>query len=343
MNYTSIIERIYEHLENDDVYKAVMACLRISRNMQDYLYTARFLREFYPVRAEFLRILLDDTSHLKKELQEYLDKTSLEFWIELHALDFNLVGDDDSGEKRNILAIGIGEIKSELEQWEYSIKDLNIPNGMGEFDTAAFADRYNNEKVIMRTRIRAINTIKDRIKTLCLNYAIKIEKQLQSQQKSENFLHEYYKEVNNYFKTYSDDVYIKLQKAAQLIDSKNSEDYSLLLTQVRRSINAVADYFYPPKSGQIKCFDGKERDLGKDQYLNRLQEYLAINFSKSSSRDLLKSELEHLSAFIRRLSEMASKGVHSNVKIQDAKQGLIGLYIFLYNIITRIQEKETIV
>lgn len=338
MDYTAAAQRIYDHLENDDVYKATMACLRIARNIKDYFNAATFLREFYPEENVFIRTLLDDTSHLKQDTQKFIFDTSLEHWLEIHTLDFNLFV-DEYGKGKNVLAIGVGEIKSELEQWECSINDLRIPQGMGEFDTAAFTDKYNNEKAKMRLRIQAIHKVKERIKIKCLNYAINIEKQLQSQQKSESFLHECYIEVNNYFKSYSEDVYIKLQKASQLIDSNDSEDFSLLLTQVRRAIKAAADYFYPPNSSPVICSNGEERNLGEEQYLNRLQEYLNT-FKKSSSRDLLRAELELLSVFARRLSKVASKGVHSNVKIQDAKQGLIGLYMLLYNIIIQIQTKD---
>ncbi len=340
MDYNAFINRVYEHLENDDVDKAVMVCLRIARNLQDYLYAAIFLREFYPVRKEFIRVLLDDTSHLKKETLEFLDKTSLGRWLETHTLSYSLAV-DENGEDKNVLAIGVGEIKPEIEQWERSIEDMKLPSGMGEFDTAAFTDRYNAKKEWIRLRIRAVYTLKERIKINCLNYAIKIEKQLQSQKKSEGFLQESYNEVNNFFKTYSEDVYLKLQKAAQLVDSNDSEDFSLLLTQVRRAIKSAADYFYPPKSESVKCADGQERPLGDEQYLNRFHEFLVTKFEKSSSRDLLRTEFEHLAVFARKLNEVASKGVHSEVSMQDAKLGLIGLYMFLYNIIIRIQVKDS--
>ena len=340
MDYNTAINRVYEHLENDDVDKAVMACLRIARNLQDHLYAAIFLREYYPARREFLRVLYDDTSHLKKEAQEFLDKTSLEHWLDTHTLNYSLLVDED-GEEKNVLAIGVGEIKSDIEQWERSIQDLQLPAGMGEYDTAAFTDRYNNKKEWMRLRIKAAQTVKERIKTRCLNYAIKIEKQLQNQKKSEVFLQECYNEVNNFFKSQSEDVYIKLQKAAQLVGSNDPEDFSLLLTQVRRAMSASADYFYPAKSEPVKCADGRERDLGSEQYLNRFQEFLLTTFEKSSSRDLLRTEFEHLAVFARKLHDVASKGVHSDVSMQDAKQGLIGLYMFLYNIIIRIQTNTT--
>ena len=340
MDYFAAINRVYDYLEENQVDKAVMTCLRISRNLQDYLYTAVFLREVYPEKREFLRVLYDDTSHLKKEDQKFLSEKSLEYWLDTHTLDYSF-GTNDKGEECNILSICVGEIDSDLEQCERAIQDMAIPSGMGEFDTAAFTDRYVLQKSKIRFRIRAVHTIKARIKARCLNYAIRIEKQLLVQRKSQSFLQQTHNDVNNYFKAHSEDVYTKLQKAAQLVDSNDPEDLSLLLTEVRRAIKAAADFFYPPTSEPVKCMNGAERKLGNDQYLNRLQEYLVTTFQKSSSRDLLKAELEHLAVFARRLDGVASKGVHTDVSTQEAKQGLLGLYMFLYNVISRLQQKSS--
>jgi hypothetical protein len=77
MNYEEAIARIYEHLENDHVEKAVMGCLRVARAAKDYLNAAIFLRELYPNKTEVVRALYDDTAHLNKEAQKFLYETSL--------------------------------------------------------------------------------------------------------------------------------------------------------------------------------------------------------------------------------------------------------------------------
>jgi len=71
-DYAAAIERVYEYLKNDHVDRAVMTRLRIARNLQDYLYVAIFLREMYPVRREFPRVLFDDASHLIEETKKIL-------------------------------------------------------------------------------------------------------------------------------------------------------------------------------------------------------------------------------------------------------------------------------
>ena len=207
---------------------------------------------------------------------------------------------------------------------------------MGELDTAAFTDRLLHEKAEMRFRIRANLSLKARIKALCLNYAIEIERQLDGQQKGQAFLEDVQNEVNNYFKGRCDDVFDKLRKATELTKSTDREDSALLLTEVRRALKAAADHFYPPISGMVPCSDGKERALGEEQFLNRLHEVLARQVARSTSKELLQEELDHLGAFLRRLHEIASKGVHTDVTFAEAKQGLIGVYFFLFNLIQHL-------
>ncbi len=339
MDYANIIKRVYEYIENGHVDKAVMGCLRIARHLKDYLYIAIFLREMYPNNKELMRLIYEDADHLNEKAQKFLYEKSFKYWLESHTLDFSLAP-NDCGEERNVFTLGVGELDSEIEQSERSIQDMAIPSGMGEFDTAAFTDRYNNKKVWLRLRIKAAQTVKERIKTRCLNYAIRVEKQLEAQRKTQSFLEQVQNDVNNYFKAKSEDVYTKLQKAAQLVESDNPEDLSLLLTQVRRSIKAAADFFYPPPDQKNKCSYDTERVLDNEHYLNRLQEFLADNLAKSSSRDLLYAEFDHLVAIARRLNKVTSKGVHATVSISEAKQGLITLYLFLYNVCSHLQEKS---
>jgi hypothetical protein len=158
-----------------------------------------------------------------------------------------------------------------------------------------------------------------------------MERQLGLQERSQGFLDVVQNEVNNFFKSRSDDVFVKLTKATQLSLSTDPEDSALALTEVRRALKAAADYFAPP-TGMTVCADGIERLLGDEQYMNRLHEFLATAMNKSTARDVLRAELDYLAAFIRRLNDLASKGVHAESTLAEAKQGLVGVYLFLFNI-----------
>src|SRR5664280_2249262 len=127
--------------------------------------------------------------------------------------------------------------------------------GMAPFDVAAFTDKFFHQKAAIRVHIQTIQSIRARIKVRCLNYAISLEKQLDAQEKPQAFLNQVQNEVNNYFKAHCEDVYLKLQKVAQLADSANAEDHSSLLAVVRRALAATAD-FLPIQRNRAasKCF-----------------------------------------------------------------------------------------
>lgn len=338
--HQDLVQRIYDYVEQGEVDKAVRASLRLSRHIGDHMNTALLLRELVDDKNEIARVLLDDTSHLKREAQTYLLSSSFELWLKSRTLPYSFSGEAQGDDAKNVLVISVGEFPEELRQCEKSIADLVVPPTMGEFDSAAFTDRYDLIKSQLRLRIKSINTIKDRVLNKCLNFAIGVERQLLSQQKSVQFLQVAQNEVQNYFKSRSDDVYEKLQKANQLIDSNSVEDLSLLLTQVRRAIKATADHFLPPETLARKCADGEERLLGDEQYLNRLHEFIYTRFPKSTSTELLRAELQYLLVFAKRLNDVASKGVHATVSAAEAKQGFLGLYLFLYNVCQRLEHAD---
>jgi len=337
LDYAVAIKQVYQSIDANSVDKALMECLRISRHLKDHLHVAIFLRELCPGNAELLRALSEDIRDLKSDVVQFISQRSFDYWLEIHTLQFSF-GQNDKGDEKNILALAAGELDPELMRLNGIIADLAVPQGIGSNEAIRLTKEYVSNKMQVRLRMSAVQTIKERLKARCLNYAIRIEKQLEAQRNTQKFLDSVQTTVNSYFQTNAEDVYSKLQKAAQLVRSDTDEDMALLLTEVRRALKSVADHFYPPSDIPVKCSDGSTRTLGNDHYMNRLQEFIVTKFDKSSSRDLLRAELDLLSVFGRRLNEIASKGVHDKVSPAEAKQGLVGMYLFLYNICNYLQQ-----
>lgn len=337
METNQLLNQIYAHLEANDVEKAVMTCLRLSRGTKDYLNAAVFLTELSPKKQEFVRALYNETSHLKEEAQTFLYETAWNRWLEIHTLDFSLSPDKPD---HNVLLITVSELDPEITQLERTVAEMVVPAYMHPYDAAAFTDQFDNKKALFRLRIKAVQTIRARLKARCVNYANQVELQLELQRKNQGFLDVVQNDVNNFFKARSNDVYIKLQKAAELAASPELENAALLLTEVRRALKAAADFFYPPVQSSVLCSDGKERELGDDKYLNPLHEFLAAHIKASTSKDLLRAELEAFGRFLQRLNDLASKGVHASVALTEAKQGLVGLYFFLFNLPQNLLSKE---
>jgi len=336
MDEHTLIERVYDHVESGAVDKAAVACLRLARKVGDSFSVIIFLRELYPDRHQLKVAFLDETQHLQKEAQDFLWKTTQDRWLEERSLDYSLAED----ENKNVLAMGVGELIREVEYMEKSIDDLQLPQGMGEFDTAAFTDRHSQLKSHMRLKSRACHTILERIRTRCLNYATRIEHQPLIADRASDLMASVQNDVHNYYAERAQPVYEKLRKAASLIGSKEPEDHALLLTSIRRAVKAIADYHYPPCTSPVKCSDGETRELDEEQYLNRLQEFCASQVTSSSSSRLLLAKMDYLSAVVRRLNDVASKGVHAEVTGREAKQGLLGLYLFVSNLIAKLEQKK---
>lgn len=271
------------------------------------------------------------------EEQDFLLKTTFEHWLDERTLNHSISGDPD----KTVLAMGIGEIEKDIAHVKEIISDLNIPQGIGEFDSAGLTDRYDSTKAQFRLRISGVNTIQERIRTRCLNYASRVEKQLDAQEKTGNFLSDVQNSVNSYFSSRSEDAYKKLQKVCNLLELKEPDDNTFLLLAVRRAFKSVADYFYPPEKGDIVCSDGETRKMGNEQYLNRLHEFCSKTFKSSTSNDLVLAELDYLMTFAKKLNAVASKGVHAEVTSAEAKQGFIGLYLFLFNVIEKTQSSDS--
>lgn len=342
MDFPAALERIHDHIEDDRVENAVMACLRVARACKDSLFAAIFLRELYPSKTEIARALFTETQHLNDEAKKFIFERSLEHFLELHTIEG--VDPDTSkaeGDRANVLMAAAGEIESEIKRWQDTLADLVPPSGLSQYDMAEFTASAMEQKGIVRTRLAGLHTIKARLKTRCLNYALEIERQLDAGRQQDKFLHSVQTEVYNYFKGRSDDVVQKLIKASHLATSKDGEDCALVLTEVRRAMKAAADLFWPVTSEDpVTCADGQQRKLGDQQYLNRLQEFTRVKLRNSSARDLLMAELDHLDIFFRRLNDLASKGVHAEVTVAEARQGLVGLYFFLSNLIRHLVSAE---
>jgi hypothetical protein len=265
-----LVERIHTHVEAREVDKAVIVCLRLARATNDLANVVMFLRELHPDVPQLKSAIFEETHHLSDDARKQLASVTLERWIQERTVSGPLFSDDKD---RNVLGMGVGDLTREIEHMEKSIEDLKLPTGLGEYDAAAFTGRNVELKGQMRLKIRACNEVLERVRTRCLYYATRLEGQLRAEAHTSEILAGVQRDVHNFYAEKCEAVFQGLRKAANLLGSTNAEDHALLLTSVRRAVKAAADYHYPPRSGPITCADGKVRDVGAEQYLNRLHEF----------------------------------------------------------------------
>lgn len=333
MQPLELVERVHQHVEAREVDKAVIVCLRLARAINDTANVVMFLRELHPDVPQLRSAIRDETQHLSEEARKQLWSWTLDRWIEERTVSHVLSSDDGN---RNVLGIAVGELRHEAENMEKSIEDLRLPVGLDGYDAAAFTDRNAQLTGEMRLKIRACNEVAERIRTRCLYYAVRVEGQLKAEAHTADLVGAVQRDVHNFYAERCEPVFQSLRKASSLLGSTNSEDHALLLTSVRRAVKGAADYHYPARSGPVMCADGKARELSDEQYLNRLHEFCLQSFRGTSSSDLLRAEFGLLAAFARRLNDVASKGVHAQVSPLEARQGLLGIYLFLSNVIAKL-------
>ena len=333
MQPRELVDRVYDHVEAREIDKAVIVCLRLARSAADTVNVIMFLRELYPDVSQLKSAFHQETQHLNEETRDRLWKVTQERWIQERTFSQGVSPEEDG---RNVLAMGVGDLCREIENMTLSIEDLRLPPGLGEYDTAAFTDQNSRLTGQMRLKIRACNEVLERIRTRCLYYATRLEGQLAAEAHTSDLVSTVQQEVHNFYAERCDLVFQSLSKAASLLGSRNAEDHALLLTSIRRAVKAAADYHYPPQSAPVTCTDGVSRELGDEQYLNRLHEFCMRSFQANTSTSFLKAEVDYLAVFMRRLNEVASKGVHAQVTALEARQGLLGVYVFLSNVIVKL-------
>lgn len=341
MDIKKITRDIFSALDENRLDIAVSRCARAARILKDYASFALFTRMSLASRDESQRAIIEFMDDQSEEAVKLIHRISLTRWMKLLVVD-----EDDKTTPtadRQILMVSAAGIAEELTQIEKYIAELVIPDSLDPYDAAALYQSHRDIRLGWRNRIRILNQISARMSFVCHNYASQIETYLVTATQASSFLSKAQAEVDNHFQSRSPSAMAKLQKAASLLASTDTEDAALLLTEVRRAMNAVADALYPPSDGEVVCSDGKTRKLGNDQWLNRLHEYIGISCKASTARRVLKAELEYVGTYAARLNELASKGVHGEVTFNEARQGLVSLYLFLFNLINLTEaEREPI-
>ena len=114
--------------------------------------------------------------------------------------------------------------------------------------------------------------------------------------------------------------------------SNNPEDWSNAVSSCRRLLNFVADRIYPPT--KPKEINGKKRDLGPEEYKNRLIAYVCEKNLGEKQSNVLMTDIERTSKEMDAIVEAVNKGVHNNVTLDEAKMYVIKTILILGDILS---------
>jgi sulfite reductase alpha subunit-like flavoprotein len=147
------------------------------------------------------------------------------------------------------------------------------------------------------------------------------------------------KAVDRFVRAYCPTAAEKLVAINERMSESSPESWTAALTSCRRLLMSVADAMFPAREEDWKDATGKPRKVGTEQYKNRLLAFLSES-SKTGSRELVTSELEHLAGRLDAIYEKTCKGVHVNVSEQEATLAVIHTYLFIGEIASATDPKQ---
>jgi hypothetical protein len=313
---------VFEDIKSQEVYKAVVGCLNIAKKMRSPLHVAVFSKELEGQGGNKISDLVanDFPALSKYELQQLSAKVLDLMYINRCLNDvFNKEIDCD---KSVIWGFPISELQNQINLGEKLIDE--------SFNDKNQSD-YGEIESLSKQKL-SLSRIKNRLLCYCTNYVSEVQRSLSSSKENTSFLHSVQTDVHTYFETRCKQVNDKLLNASKLLQSGDEHDLSPALTSVRQAIQDAADYFYPPREGEVICKDGKPRNMGKEQYMNRLHEYVASLEKGDTSNALVLAEVELVRLFVEKTNKLACKGVHGTVSTYEARQCLVATYFLLHNI-----------
>lgn len=113
----------------------------------------------------------------------------------------------------------------------------------------------------------------------------------------------------------------------------DTEARSHALASCRRVLKSLADAVCPATGETVVGLDGRERILSDDKFMNRLLHFVQLRLERSALGELLKVRLQEIGERLRRLNDLASKGVHAAVTSSEVDQCLIQTYLLVGDIL----------
>ena len=191
---------------------------------------------------------------------------------------------------------------------------------------------------VERNRIAEIieeNTEKvEKVKSRLYQYVLSVNYELKFGDIAEDIFTRKRINVDKTLKDICPDAIQKFVSIYENLKSDNKEDWANAVHTCRRIIKEVADVLYPPSNDPVELPGGRTVKVGKEQYINRLVQYIG---SKSTSENYLSIVGSHLKFIGERLDgvhEAANKGTHAEVTLEEAERYIIYTYLVVGDILS---------
>ena len=169
--------------------------------------------------------------------------------------------------------------------------------------------------------LRDRKEVVERIRQWIFDYLVNTEKQMATSEVVSATLARHRLLVDSLLDKEAPEARDKLHAALKAA-GENAESRSHVLLTCRRVLKAVANQLYPPSSHPHISKDGKERQVGEDQFVNRI-----LAYAETTHQRAVAASVEDLANRLDKLSKLLSKGVHADVSDAEMRFGIAQTYL----------------
>ena len=131
------------------------------------------------------------------------------------------------------------------------------------------------------------------------------------------------------------DVLEKIPSISDRLAEGDGEAISQAMNSCRRMIKALADAVYPASDTPV-IVDGKEYQVGSENYLNRIKLHIKKCCASESRRERLRRSLTDI-------HEKASAGTHDDITPDEARAIFLSTYLLLGEVLDVSKDSERVV
>lgn len=117
------------------------------------------------------------------------------------------------------------------------------------------------------------------------------------------------------------------------MDSNNPEDWANAVHSCRRILLDLADVLYPARDTSVTLSDGKTIKVGKEQYINRLIQFIESRKGSRTYSEIVGSDLSSIGQRLDAIYNASNKGTHYQVEKSEAARYIIHTYLLISDIV----------
>ncbi|PPJ35814.1 hypothetical protein C5E45_23680 [Nocardia nova] len=241
-----------------------------------------------------------------------------------------------------LMANGKDHSGSSVEQLEAQLAQIEavytsygqVPTNLTPIDTYFVAQKHDSQQAELLPLLDQHRTMLSRIRQAVHAYLVKTESELEEGRSESSFFDQVQARGNELLTKYAPEAARNFVAAQERIASGGPEDISHALTSCRRMIKSLADALYPASGEMAAGADNVERKMSEDAYKNRLLQYVGEQVGKHKNGAVLQAVIAELGSRLTALDALASKGVHANPSIDEARTCVAQTYLLAADLLS---------